>query len=94
MSGAIQTTESITNYRWLLFIWKTNAEYVSELLPAFSNMVAHKSISAGAWDSTNNRFAYNAWCDVVFSGTTGATVTSGYNNPNFQMGIYEIWGIG
>lgn len=91
----ITLSSAVTNFTWLLFIFKTNSEITSVRVRADHNASSEKpyaTIQAGDWNTTNNCFQYNSMCFLERTSSTKYTVTVKTNNVNFLCHPIAVYG--
>lgn len=90
----ITLSQPVTNFTWLLFMFRTNSEVSTVLFKAdhATNDRPYANIQAGEWLTDDNRFQYCAWSSVTKTSATTYTVTCKYNNANFICRPLAIWG--
>lgn len=92
--GTITLSSPVTNFTWLLFVFKTNNEIATCIMKADHATTEHPyaTIQAGEWITDANRFQYCAWSSLTKTSNTTYDVTCKYNNQNFICKPGAVWG--
>lgn len=92
--GTITLSSPVTNFTWLLFVFKTNNEIATCIMKAdhATTERPYAIIQAGEWVTDANRFRYCAWCSLTKTSDTTYDVTCKYNNQNFICKPGAVWG--
>lgn len=92
--GTITLSSPVTNFTWLLFVFKTNNEIATCYMKADHATTEHPyvTIQAGEWMTDANRFQYCAWSSLTKTSNTTYDVVCKYNNPNFICKPSAVWG--
>lgn len=89
-------SQPITNFRFLLIQYRTNAQRYWDFLPAAVNIASDKCVfvpsKAGAV-TKDEALAYIASCRVDFTDSTHFTFAYAYTNANLTVRPYVVYGI-
>ena len=92
-SGNVNLSESFTNYRDILFVAQSNAEFVSAVMPS-AQITGTTAVqlfeAAGSWSGSN--FEFCATLNVARVSDTQFTVNSVSNNQYFKLGLVAVIG--
>lgn len=95
-NGTLTISDTYSNYKWLLFVFKTNAEYCSELVPYWiftqTSYALIKAAFVGTYNSTPQQYQYTANCYIKRTGSTTFAVTSNYSDANLTLGVTAVYG--
>lgn len=95
-SGTIPLSDGLSNYKWILVIGVTNTNFVSAWFPENEANTPYAKLIltqvGGNWDSDANRFQFNAYVELEPTSDTTISINSVYNNANFVLGVYKIYG--
>ncbi len=95
-NGTLTISSNYSNFKWLLFVFRTNAEYMTEFVPSWIfNQTSYALIKAafvGTYNSTPEQYQYTANCYVKRTGNTTFAVTSNYSDANLTLGVTAVYG--
>ena len=92
-SGTITMNEAITNFRFLLINYRTNAQMMTKLVGPEMYYEIYQDASLFSGTGAQSDYAYKASATIKFTSTTQATVTTTYTNQNLKVRPYQIYGI-
>ena len=93
-NGTITLSDSLANYSWLLFELTTNTDRTTTFIRRadFENGSHVVAWSAGTWNSTAQRWAYNTWVKLSKASNTTISVSNAYNDANWSGGVIAVYG--
>lgn len=93
-SGTITLTDSLANYSWLLFVLITNTDKTTLFVRRtdFETGSFVAAWSAGSWNSTFNRWAYNTWVSFTKVSNTTIQIRNACNDVNWSGGVVAVYG--
>lgn len=95
-------SDSITNYKTIMIVYKTNwersiryypVEYLSTLVGTSFYLIETAFIDNTTGSAATLPFDYNASCTVNFISTTKFKSKLCFNNPNWNLSVTAIYGI-
>lgn len=95
-NGTLTISSNYSNFKWLLFVFRTNAEYMTEFVPsgifADTTKSLNKSAFIGTYSSSTHQFQYVANCYVYRTGNTTFSVSGNYSDSNLTIGVAAVYG--
>ena len=98
LDSSIVLNEAYTHFKYLLFVWQTNSQRYTQLVPTdfiplTSREITQYTAAPNAQGLVTNVDYYQAYSSIVFTDTTHATQYTSWSNGNWILKLINIVGI-